>query len=298
MSESLLVTGASGQLGRKVVEDLVARGGNKIIAATRDPSKLADLTARGVEVRAADFEKPETLAGAFAGVDRMLLISTDAIVVPGQRLAQHRAAVAAADKAGVKHVVYTSIIAPKPSADSIIEDDHFFTEQAIAASSMSWTFMRHGLYAEALLWALPRALQQGTWADASANKPRSWVTRADCGSADAAALASSDTGKRIYDITGPEALTAEQVAGIVSEVTGKPLAHADVPADVLRQGMAGAGMPPTLIGAMLGFDIATALGYYGVVTPAIEELTGQAPTSLRDFIVANRDALLAPPQQG
>ena len=87
------------------------------------------------------------------------------------------------------------------------------------------------------------------------------------------------------------------MAGIVSEVTGKPVAHADVPADALRQGMAGAGMPPTLIGAMLGFDIATALGYYGVVTPAVKDLTGQAPTSIRDFIVANKDALLAPPQQ-
>ncbi|CAE6780418.1 NAD(P)H-binding protein [Xanthomonas arboricola] len=104
MSQRLLVTGAAGQLGRRVVEILLERNITSIVATTRTPSKLADLAARGVEVRAADFDKPETLATAFAGVDRLLLISTDAIYVPGRRLAQHKAAIAAAEKAGVKHI--------------------------------------------------------------------------------------------------------------------------------------------------------------------------------------------------
>ncbi len=142
MTQTLLVTGAAGQLGRRVVEYLLERKAGPIIATTRDPSKLADLAAKGVEVRAADFDKPEALGPAFAGADRLLLISTDAVYVPGQRLAQHKAAISAAEKVGVKHIVYTSLPSPKPNSESIIEDDHFWTEQAIAASSMSWTFMR------------------------------------------------------------------------------------------------------------------------------------------------------------
>jgi len=292
MAKTLLVTGAAGHLGRRVVDHLLERNAGPIIATTRDPSKLADLAAKGVDVRAADFDRPETLAAAFAGTDRLLLISTDAVYVPGQRLAQHKAAIAAAEKAGVEHIVYTSLPAPQPSSESIIEDDHFWTEQAIAASAMSWTFMRHGLYTDGLLWFLPQALQSGTWATATRNKPRHYVTRDDCAHADAAVLASGDTTKRIYEITGPAAATPEEVAAIVSDVIGRPLVHADVPVDVLRKGLESAGLPPTLVGAMSGFDIATALGFYGTVTPAVEELTGRSPMSVRDFVTANKAAFI------
>jgi NAD(P)H dehydrogenase (quinone) len=103
MSKSLLVTGASGQLGRLVIESLLDMQVGHIIATTREPSKLADLAAKGVEVRAANFDEPQTLTTAFAGADRLLLISTDSIYQPGQRLAQHRAAIAAAERAGVQH---------------------------------------------------------------------------------------------------------------------------------------------------------------------------------------------------
>jgi NAD(P)H dehydrogenase (quinone) len=291
MSQRLLVTGAAGQLGRRVVESLLEINAGPIVAATRDPSKLDDLAAKGVEVRTADFDKPETLPSAFAGIDRLLLISTDAVYVPGQRLAQHKAAIAAAEKAGVKHIIYTSLPAPQPSRESVIEDDHFWTEQAIAASSMSWTIMRHGLYADNLLWSLPQAIASGTLATATANRGRHWVTREDCARADAAVLASDETTRRIYEITGPAAVTAEELAAIVSELTDKPLTHVGISAAMLRDGLAGAGLPPTLIGALVGFDTATALGFHATVTPAVEELTGRKPTSVRDFLVAHKAAL-------
>src|SRR3972149_1471990 len=120
MSNRLLVTGANGHLGRRAVETLLQKKAGPVVAATRDPAKIADLAAKGAEVRAADFGNPETLQAAFAGIDRLLLISTDAIIVPGQRLGQHRAAVATAQAAGVKHILYTSVVSPFPS-DSIIE---------------------------------------------------------------------------------------------------------------------------------------------------------------------------------
>ncbi|KQN49744.1 NAD(P)-dependent oxidoreductase [Serratia sp. Leaf50] len=298
MPQRLLVTGAAGHLGRRVIEILLERNATSIVATTRDPSKLADLAAKGVEVRAADFDKPETLAPAFAGVDRLLLISTDAIYVPGQRLAQHKAAIAAAEKAGVRHIVYTSLPAPQPSSESVVEDDHFWTEQTIAASAMSWTFMRHALYSDNLLWALPQAIATGTLATATANKGRHSVTREDCARADAAVLASEETGRRVYEITGPAAVTAEEVASIVTALAGKPVVHAEISPAALREGLTATGLPSTVIGALVGFDVATSLGFHTTVTSAIEDLTGGAPTSVRDFLTAHQGAFLPPSTGG
>lgn len=294
MTQTLLVAGAAGQLGRRVVDYLLKMNTGPIIATTRDPSKLADLASKGVDVRLADYDKPETLGAAFAGADRMLLISTGAIFVPDLRLAQQRAAVSAAAKAGVKHVLYTSIASPRPNKDSTIDNDHFWTEQAIAESGMSWTFMRHGLYTDGLAWSIPQALQSGVWATATAGRPRHWVTRDDCAHADAVALASDDTEPRIYEITGPAALSVPEAAAIISDVTGLPLRHQDISVAALREGLTAAGLPPTLIGAMTGFDIATSLGFYASVTPDVEDLTGRAPMALRDWVVANRDVLVPP----
>lgn len=292
-SQRLLVTGASGQLGRRVVEILLEMNTGPIVATTREPSKLADLAAKGVEVRAADYDRPETLAAAFAGVDRLLLISTDALYVPGQRLAQHRAAVAAAEQAGIKHLIYTSLPGPRPSSESVVEDDHYWTEQAIAASSMTWTFMRHGLYTDNLLWTLPQALATGELANATANRGRHSVTREDCAHADAAVLASGETSCAIYEITGPAAVTSEEVAAIVSELTGKPLAYVGISPAELRKNLADAGFPAPVIGAVVGFDTATAQGFHATVTPTFEALTHRSPTSVRNFLTAHRSALLS-----
>ncbi|MEO8779418.1 MAG: SDR family oxidoreductase [Rhodanobacter sp.] len=291
MSQRLLVTGAAGHLGRRVVEILLEKNAGHIVATTRDPSKLADLAARGVEVRVADFDKPETLASAFAGVDRLLLISTDAMHVAGQRLSQHKAAIAAAEEAGVKHIVYTSLPAPQPSSDNPVETDHFWTELAIATSSMSWTFMRHALYADTLPWRLPQALASGKLVSATGNRGRHFVTREDCAHADAAVLASPDTTDRIYEVTGPAAITFDEIAAIASELTGKPLVHVAVDADKFRAGLAAAGAPPVMIKIMTGFDVATALGFHGTVTPVVKDLTGREPTSVRDYLVSNKAAL-------
>ena len=291
MSNRFLVTGANGHLGRRVVEILLRKNAGTVIAATRDPSKASDLAAKGAEVRAADFSKPESLKAAFAGVDRLLLISTDAVFVPGQRLAQHRAAISAAQAAGVNHILYTSVVSPFPS-DSIIENDHFWTEQAIIASSMSWTFLRHALYTDNLLGTLPNALATGTWSTATDNNGRHSVTREDCAQADAAALVSSHTTNHIYDITGPAPVTAEQVANIVSEITGRPLKHVSITHEQLEAGLKAAGLPPTLVSALVGFDVATARGYHATVSPAIRNLTGREPTSVRDFLMANKTALI------
>lgn len=292
MSETLLVTGAAGQLGRRVVETLLDLGAGPIIATTRDPAKLADLTARGVTARAADFDDPSTLATVFEGADRLLLISTDAVYQPGQRLVQHRAAIAAAEKAGVKHIVYTSVPAPQPSAESPVEDDHFWTEQAIAASGMTWTFMRHALYQELMLYSLPQGIASGKMATATGDKGRHSVSREDCARADAAVLASSDRTNRIYEVTGPAAVPTSEVLALVAEIAGKQIDHISISKDDLKSALTGAGLPPSVAGMMARFDEATALGFHGTVTNAVRELTGREPRSVREFLLENRAALL------
>src|SRR5580658_2444455 len=157
---TLFVTGASGQLGRRVVELLLEKGAGKIVAGTRKPEKLADLAGRGVSVRHADFENAKELEAALAGVDRVLIISSDAIDRPGRRLAQHKAAVAAAASAGVKHAVYTSM--PNPETSPVVfAPDHLGTEQALAASGMSWTILRMCWYIEYLMMTLAPAVASG-----------------------------------------------------------------------------------------------------------------------------------------
>jgi NAD(P)H dehydrogenase (quinone) len=289
-SPRLLVTGAGGQLGRSVVERLLDAGVPNIVAASRDPSKLADLAARGVETRRADFDDPTSLAAAFAGVDRVLLVSTDSLDQPGQRIAQHRAAIAAAEKAGVQHVVYTSAPGARPQVGGGVIDDHFWTEQALAASAIpGWTILRHNLYAELLLMGAGQAIASGALYSATAGAGRAYVSREDCARVDAAALINGE-GRQILDVSGPAAVTQDEVAGLYAQLSGKPVAHHAIPAEALRQGLTGAGLPAALVGVLVDFDVSASQGQHAIVTDAIETLTGQAPVSVAAFLEANRAA--------
>jgi len=289
-SSKLLVTGAGGQLGRRVVELLLDAGASDVVATSRDPSKLADLAARGVEVRKADFDDPASLPAAFAGAERLLLISTDSLGAPGQRIAQHRAAVAAAVEAGVKHIAYTSGPSPYPRDGGGVLDDHFWSEQAVIASGLNWTVLRHNLYAEVILMGAGQAVASGQLVTATGGQGRSYVSREDCARVDAAALLSA-TGRQILDVNGPEAVTQDQVAALLAEVSGRPVTHIGVSADQLRDGLIGAGLPPFVAGLLVDFDVAAAQGYHALLAPTVKTLTGREPGSVRDFLLANKAAL-------
>lgn len=287
----LLVTGASGQLGRRVIELLLEAGIPNLVAASRDPAKLADLAAKGVETRRADFDDPASLAVAFAGVDRLLLVSTDALDQPGRRIAQHRAAVAAAAAAGVKHVVYTSAPGARPQVDGGVIDDHFWTEQALAAQpSLTWTILRHNIYCEILLMGAGQAVAGRALYSATAGAGRAYVSREDCARADAAALVKGE-GRQILDVSGPAAVTQDEIAALLAEFSGKPVAHHDLPADALRQGLTAAGLPPVMVQVLVDFDVSASQGQHAIVTDVVETLTGRPPTSVRAFLEANRAAL-------
>jgi len=279
--QTLLVTGASGHLGRIAVEELLARGATKIVAGTRDPANLADLAAKGVDVRALDFDGDMT--AAFAGVDRVLLIST----VAHNRLQQQTAAVTAAKAAGVKHMVYTSAPNARPNADAGGINDHYWTEQAIAASGMDFTFLRNHLYAEVSYMGVAPALASGQMFDATNGGRRTYVTRADTARTAAGALLSG-TGKEIHDVTGPDTTNLTELVGWFSELTGKPLARVGVSAEQLFAGLKGAGLPDFYAQLLVAFDTDAAEGHHGIVTDAVERFSGRKPTALRTFLEANK----------
>ena len=298
MSETLLVTGASGQMGRRVLELLLEAGvaPASIIATTRTPDKLADFANRGITVRAADFDDPASLAAAFAGANRLLLISTDILDPSGRRLQQHRNAVSAAEAAGVSHVLYTSIVNANDTPDWVAHD-HYGTEQALTASKMGFTSLRNNIYTEMLIGSAQRAASLGQWFSAGASGRVAYVTREDCSRAAAAALADSFTGRRILEITGPIAYSGDDLAALTTTITGQPVTYVPIPLESLIQGMEGAGIPRPIAEIYASFDDGTAQGKHALVSNAFEELTGRKPTSAAEYLIAHKSEIAQPASQ-
>ncbi|OUS05410.1 NAD(P)-dependent oxidoreductase [Rhodobacterales bacterium 52_120_T64] len=290
----LIVTGASGQLGRQVIAKLIEAGAGPIIAITRSPEKLADLADKGVEARKGDFNDAATLGAAFAGGKRMLIISTDDLE-PGKRLAAHSNAIAAAKEAGIEHIVYTSLVSPVAGNPVTFTPDHKDTEAMIMASGATYTILRNNLYADLLLMGGGQSIGMGQHFAAAAQGRTGYVTRADCARAAAVALM-QETESRTLDITGPAAITQGDVAAIFSEISDKDIPYIPISNDDLRQAMVGNGLPDFMAVAFASFDEAMAQGYMDIASDDLAELTGEPGQSVRDFLIENKAALLAPPQ--
>ena len=288
---TLLVTGASGHLGRRVLELLLENHEGKIIAATRTPEKLAEFEQRGVIVRHADFEDQDSLRLAFEGVDRLLLISTDAVDVPGRRLNQHRNAVKAAEEARVKHVVYTSLMNPDPDSPASVAPDHLGTEEALAATHMGWTVLRENIYVDVLLFSFPQAVQTGKLLNAIGDGKAAYITREDCARAATAALSSAFEGRQILDITGPHSVSQYELADILSQMSGMEVSYIPLALETHIQSMVAAGLPRQVAADLASFDAAIARGKFSAVSSAVKDLTGRDPVSLVDFLATHRDAL-------
>lgn len=291
----LLVTGAAGHLGQAVLHHLLETSGiaaADIIAASRDPKKLADVAARGVETRTADFLDEDGLAKAFAGVDRLLIISTDDLATPGGRLKQHKAAVAAAVKAGVKHIVYTSMPNPDKSLVSFAPD-HLGTEEAIKASGIPYTILRNAWYHDNYLMSMPHNLQTGKWYTAMGAGKITNISRDDCARAAGAALANPPAGSQVLTLTGTESLTAEEIAARATQATGKPLEVVHVSDEQLAQGLTGAGLPDFVVKMLVSADANVRAGNFDLVTGDFEKLTGAKPQPLAAWFKARKAALTA-----
>jgi NAD(P)H dehydrogenase (quinone) len=287
------ITGASGQLGTSALRHLLTRvPASQVVAVTRAPDRLAAFAERGVRVRAGDFKDAAALTGALEGVDRLLLIPMPDLM-PGARPPLHRAAIEAARKAGVPHVVYVSSVGARPSASDDILNTHFETEQALIGSGLAWTFLRMGPYADFLIDGMKAAVTNGTYA-ARGNTPSSPIVRDDLGAAAAGALASDGHAGITYHATGPVSLTPEAIVHGVGAAFGKTIAYTALADEQVRANLAAAGLPAPMADVLARFQNASAAGLFDVVTHDVERLSGRAAQPPVDFIVAALKAQGAP----
>jgi NAD(P)H dehydrogenase (quinone) len=293
MSDTILVTGASGHLGGRIVHHLLESQGvtpARIIAASRNPEKLADFAARGVSVRKADFNDPASLDSAFAGVGTVLIVSTDALDGAGTRLRQHKAAVAAAAKAGVKRIGYTSM--PNAETASVtFAPDHLGSEQAIKATGIPYLIFRNNWYQENLFMSLPNALKTGQWYTSAGEGRTAYIARDDIAAAIAGALANPPAGSATYTLSGTELLNNSDVAALVSKAVGKPLQVINLTEEQLAGGMKAAGLPEAIIPTLVSFDTAARVGDLSTVTDDATRLAGRKLRSFGEFLEASKAAL-------
>lgn len=279
----LAITGASGTLGRLVADQLLAdANGHEIVLLSRAPGRLAAYAEQGAETRRLDFTDPTTFPDAFAGVDRLLMISADAI---GQRVPHQQAAIDGAVAAGVSHIAYTSIGNPSDSNPGLAALDHRLTEEHLRASGAAWTFLRNGMYIEMLVAPAQGALASGSYVVNEGDGRIGHVARADCAAAAVAVLVGDGHEGRAYDVTGPEALDAKQRAAIFAEIGGKPVEVVDVDdmayAAVLVEH---AGLPQEVADILATFGPATKRGYLNATSEVVEELTGRPPRTVREVM--------------
>ncbi len=293
-SPRLLVTGASGHLAQRVVELLLEARAGQVITTTRHPEKLEHFAADGVEIRPVDFDDdPDAITEAFAGAERMLLVSTDALDRPGRRFEQHQRAINAAVRAGLRHIVYTSLTHPEPGSPVLIATDHHQTEAALEASGLGFTVLRNNLYTDLLLMSLPRAVASGHLVAAAGTGGAAYVTREDCAQAAAAALESDFAGQRKLDVTGPEVVTYADLAKLTSQLTGRPVSYVAVDPEALRTRAVEGGMPRPVADLWVSFDVGMAQGLFAPASGSVADLTGHEPTSVREFLNLRRAALMA-----
>jgi NAD(P)H dehydrogenase (quinone) len=289
---SVVVTGASGHLGRLVAEELLDRlPASELVLVTRHPDAIGDLGDRGATIRQGDFDDPASLVPAFAGGDRMLLISTLAI---GRRVPQHRAAIEAASAAGIRHLVYTSFQKPVPGHPvGPIATEHGETEAILHDSGLKWTVLRNATYAELQVPPGALAVAGGKLYTNAGDGRLVSVSRRDCARAAAAVMTSDGHEGKTYDVTGQEALSQRELADLLSEVSGRAVKLVPVGDRMLSWGLTRNGAPKPIARAIVAFGKAVREGYYDGVDPAVTRLTGAPPRSLREVLVAHRGDLLA-----
>lgn len=274
----ILVTGANGHLGRAIVDHLAASGRTRLAVSVRDPSKAEALAQRGIDVRHGDFDRPETLAAAFSGVERLVLVSTDG--PKEQRIAQHRTAIEAAKAAGVARIVYTSFLDVNPDSPAEFAAVHRASEATLRESGLDLAILRNPLYADYLPMTVGGALESGVFHLPAGGGRTSFLSRDELARAAAAAASKDRLEKTVYELTGPAVHTYHDVAAAVSRVTGKPVRYQAVSEDAYVEALANYGVPPWLACALATLYAAVAAGHFDRIGDDYARLVGHAPRTL------------------
>ena len=279
----IVVTGATGQLGKLVVEELLKIvPASQIVAAVRDPRRAQDLAARGIEVRQANYGEPKSLSAAFAGAEKVLLISSSEV---GQRVAQHQAVVDAARAAGVKLLVYTSIL-NADSSSLLLSQEHKATEAYLRASGMPFTLLRNGWYTENHTGSLAAAVEHGAILGAAQEGRFATATRKDYAAAAAAVLTGKGHENRVYELGGDEPYTLGELAAEVARQTGKPVAYKNLPQAEYARALIGFGLPEGLAGAIADADAGASRGGLNTQSHDLSMLIDRSTTSLQQAVTA------------
>lgn len=283
----IVVTGATGQLGRAIAYKLVEHiPASEIGVSVRDVAKAAELQELGIRVRHGDFAQPDTLRDAFEAADQILMVSSNAAAYGGDPLAQHRAAIDAAKASGVKRIVYTSHMSSSPDSAFPPARDHAATEAMLAASGLAWTALRNGFYASSGLFLMGDVLKTGV-IEAPMDGKVSWTAHDDLAAA-AAMIVAASTGfdGPTLPLTSAEALDLANVADILTALLGRPIARQTINDDELVAKMTARGAPPSFAKTSLGLYRASRAGEFAAVDPTLEHLLGRPPIAMRDLIAA------------
>ena len=300
---ALIVTGASGHFGRGAVAGLLKHvPATDLILVSRNPAALAEYARQGAQVRRGDFDDAASLGPAFAGGQKMLMISAMRV---GKRIGPHTNAIEAAVKAGVRHIVYTSTIGATPDNPSLAVKDHRVTEEVLRGSGVTWTALRNSQYTDALIEAAaPIAIASGRWLASAAEGLIAPVVRQDCVDCAVAVMAGSGHENAVYNITGPDLLSYRDIASIVAEVSGKPIRYEAVSDEQMYTVFDTLGIPrepvddlvvggvPWCSDDMVSFERSIREGRFAVKTDHVLKLAGHEPRSLRSF-ARERSAALA-----
>lgn len=281
----ILITGATGHLGKAVINFLLQKGtpANEIIALVRDEAKATDLKEKGITLRKGDYHNYASLAAAFKGVDKLLLVSSGDF---NDRSGQHINVVNAAKEAGVKHILYTSVQSKedKPSAIPFVVQSHFDTENAMKNSGIPYTILRHTLYADVLPMFLgEKVAETGVFIPAG-NGKAPFATRLDMAEAAAAVLTTKGHENKVYPITSTSVYSFKDIAVTLSELAGKNIPYIDADPEQYKEALTQAGVPQEYIGMMGGFAEAIRQGEFDEASEDLEKLLGRKPASLKEFL--------------
>lgn len=284
VTKPIVVTGATGHLGRLVVEALLDRGvaAQTIVAAGRSTDKIKDLADRGVQIRSIDYNDPATAREAFAGAEKVLLVSGSEM---GQRTAQHQNVIDAAQATGVGLLVYTSL-ANADSTTMGLAAEHQATETALRASGVPFTLLRNSWYLENYTEQIGTYLQHGVVAGSAGDGRISAATRADYAAAAAAALSADGQEGRVYELGGDQAFTMTELASEISAATGREVTYQDLPVREYTQVLVAAGLPEPVAAVVAESDRAIAQGDLHVTSGDLSRLIGRPTTSLTDAVAA------------